>query len=47
MSDHSGIWSEYLSFPLFFAKKEISFEGTIFGGSLFSGGGVPTFGICH
>ena len=30
-----------------FAKKEISFEGTIFGGSLFLGGvgGVATFGI--
>ena len=34
------ICSGYLSYPLFYAKREISFEISTFGGSLFSGGSL-------
>ena len=33
-------------YPLLLAKREISFELPTFAGSLFSGGGMATFGIC-
>ena len=34
------ICSGYLSCPLFFSKREISFEVSTFGGSFFSGGSL-------
>ena len=37
------VFENYLSYPLFFAKTEISFEVSSFGGSLFSGRGDPYF----
>ena len=36
-TDQCGICSGYLSYPLFFAKRKISFEVSTFGGSLFPG----------